>query len=125
MAIQGKCHCGATRFELSASLRSVTRCTCTFCSKRGVLWAYCEPDQFAILSDTHRTRYGKSGLIHHYHCGVCGCGTYTDSPEWGAQPDGNFAPHPTRRRIGINARLFEDLDLELLPVEVLDGKNLW
>jgi hypothetical protein len=27
--------------------------------------------------------------------------------------------------IGVNARLFDEFDLEKVKVEVIDGKNLW
>ena len=39
MTIVGKCHCGATQFEIEAAPESVTSCTCSFCSKTGALWA--------------------------------------------------------------------------------------
>ena len=40
MPIKGSCHCGATQFEVTEPPASVTRCTCSFCSKRGALHAY-------------------------------------------------------------------------------------
>jgi hypothetical protein len=39
MTIKGSCHCGNTQFEVSEAPHSVTRCTCSLCSKRGALWA--------------------------------------------------------------------------------------
>jgi hypothetical protein len=39
MTVKGSCHCGATQFTAQRPA-TVTRCTCSFCSKRGVLWAY-------------------------------------------------------------------------------------
>ena len=32
---------------------------------------------------------------------------------------------PGKRRCSINARLLEGVDVEALPVTVIDGKNLW
>jgi hypothetical protein len=29
------------------------------------------------------------------------------------------------RRIGVNARLFDDFDAANAPVSVIDGRNLW
>ncbi len=40
MAIKGNCHCGATHFTVAERPKTVTRCTCSFCTKRGVLWAH-------------------------------------------------------------------------------------
>ena len=119
MAITGKCRCGATQFEVSVAPAAVTRCTCSFCSKRGYLWAYYEPSQFKVISKRDQARFGD-GPNKNFHCGVCACGTYSESPDWtGGSPD--FS----KTRIGVNARLFEDFDLEAVPVKVIDGKNLW
>ena len=121
MAIKGKCHCGATEFEVSEAPTSVTRCTCSFCAKRGGLWAYYEPQQFKLISAREQGRYSKAPEIHtHFHCALCGCGTHSDTPVWV-----DFKMAPGQRRVSVNARLFEDFDLEALPVTVIDGKNLW
>jgi hypothetical protein len=121
MTVHGSCHCGATRFELTEPPTSLTRCNCTFCTKRGVLWAYCAPEQFRLTSSEQDGLYEKSGSpIKHHHCVRCGCGTYTQSPEWV-----DFKPHPTRVKIGVNVNLFDDFDVSELPVQLLDGRNLW
>ena len=50
----------------------------------------------------------------------CGCGTYSESPDWSTgKPDFD------NPKVGVNARLFDDLDLDAVPVTVIDGKNLW
>lgn len=121
MPVRGSCHCGATQFELSAAPTRITRCNCTFCSKRGVLWAYCLPEKFQLVRNDRSALYQKEGSpIKHHHCAACGCGTYTESPQWI-----DNKPHPTLIKIGINARLLDDFDIEPLPVEFLDGRNLW
>ena len=51
MALTAKCHCGATELEVNDPPSSLTRCTCTFCSKRGALWAYYAPEQVKIVRD--------------------------------------------------------------------------
>ena len=50
MTIKGSCHCKATAFEVSAAPENVTHCTCSFCSKRGSLWAYYTPSQFTLTT---------------------------------------------------------------------------
>jgi hypothetical protein len=50
MTISGSCHCKATVFEVSEAPANVTKCTCSFCSKRGALWAYYAPSQFSLLT---------------------------------------------------------------------------
>ena len=121
MPVLGSCHCKATTFEVSQAPSSVTRCNCTFCSKRGPLWAYYAPEQVAFTSREHDIRYGRAGSpVKHHHCAVCGCTTYTESPVWV-----DFKPHPTLTRVSINARLLDEFDLDAVPVEFLDGRNLW
>jgi hypothetical protein len=122
MTIKGSCHCGKTQFEVTEAPATVTQCTCSFCSKRGSLWAYYTPEQFRLLTpveDVSTYRWQTMTNQHHF-CANCGCGTYGESPDWSTgEPD---FEHP---RIGINARLFDDFDLGAVPVTVIDGKNLW
>ena len=122
MALQGSCHCGKTRFEVEAAPDSVTACTCSYCSKTGGLWAYYAPEQFRLLTPAEdgATYLWSSRTVEHHHCTECGCVTYGVSPEWV-----DFKPHPTLRKVGVNARLFDDFDLAAIPVTVIDGKNLW
>lgn len=122
MRLKGGCHCGGTRFEVSEAPVDVTRCTCSYCTKRGALWAYYTPDQFQLTSPPAQgaTYRWNTKLIANHFCPTCGCITYTESPDFSrGEPDFD---HP---RIGVNARLFDDFDLDALPVTVLDGKNLW
>ena len=44
----GSCHCGAVKYEIEADLRRVTRCTCSICTKKGILLARVEPDKLKI-----------------------------------------------------------------------------
>ena len=49
MTIKGSCHCGKVAFEINAEIpATLTRCTCSFCAKRGTLYAYFEPAQFRL-----------------------------------------------------------------------------
>ncbi len=122
MAIKGSCHCGATQFEVPAAPTSVTHCTCSFCSKRGALHAYYPQDAFKLKTARDRvsTYQWRSYTIQHHHCAICGCPTYTESPDFSTgEPDFDHM------RVAINARLLDDFDLDAIPVKVIDGKNLW
>ena len=48
MTVKGSCHCGATQFTVARRPASVTRCTCSFCSKRGHLYAHYPPERFKV-----------------------------------------------------------------------------
>jgi len=54
MTLKGSCHCGATQFEIAEAPAKVARCTCSFCSKRGALWAYYSPEQFNLTTARDR-----------------------------------------------------------------------
>jgi hypothetical protein len=124
MPVTGRCHCGKTAFEIDEEIPSeLTRCTCSFCSKRGHLYAYYRPDQFRLTTAEREvaTYRWNSKLVAHNFCPECGCGTFSDSPAF--QPDGSW--DGKTRRIGVNARLLDDFDAATAPVTVIDGKNLW
>ncbi len=124
MLITGSCHCGRTTFEIEGEIPAkLTRCTCSFCAKRGTLWAYYQPTQFRLttpVGDIATYRW-KTKMVAHNFCATCGCGTYSDSPDF--KPDGTW--DGKTRRIGVNARLFDAFDAAAAPVQVIDGKNLW
>ena len=121
MTIVGKCHCGATQFEIEAAPESVTSCTCSFCSKTGALWAYFTPAEVKFTRLEHDTLYAPVMNRHHF-CSVCGMTTFGESPSWDLatrQPDFN------KPQVAINARLLEDFDLSTVEHKTIDGKNLW
>lgn len=121
MKVKGSCHCKATMFEVSYEPKTVTRCTCSICSKRGALWAYYSPHDVEIIRDEARGVYEwGSKTVKHGFCSVCGCTTYTATPDWSTgKPDFD------NPKLSINSRLFDDFDLDKVEVVVIDGKNLW
>ncbi len=124
MTITGSCHCGKTAFRIDGDIPpKLTRCTCSFCAKRGALLAYYQPAQFhvtAASSDDAIYRWNTNMVAHHF-CAACGCATYSDSPAF--EPDGSWDKHT--RRLGVNARLFDNFDAATASVDVIDGKHLW
>jgi hypothetical protein len=120
--ITGRCHCGRIAFEIDGSIpEQLTRCTCSFCSKRGMLYAYYPPERFRLMTPPEHEatyRWGSREVVHRF-CPLCGCGVYFDSPVW---EDGR---KQGRRHIGVNARLFDDFQATAWPQTVIDGKNLW
>ena len=89
MTIKGSCHCKATAFEVSAAPENVTRCTCSFCSKRGHLYAYFRPDQVTIAqADSDAAYRWNTRKIANHFCSACGCDVYADAPAF--QPEGSW-----------------------------------
>ena len=123
MTITGSCHCGKCAFRIEGDIpEKLTRCTCSFCSKRGALLANYEPTQFHVTQAAGDSTYlWKTKLVEHHFCSDCGCATYSNSPAF--DQDGSW--DKVTRRIGVNARLFDNFDAATAPVIVIDGKNLW
>lgn len=124
MSITGSCHCGKTAFRIDGELpEQLTRCTCSLCAKRGALLAYFKPGEFhpTILPADDAVYRWQTKQVEHHFCAHCGCATFSDSPAF--EPDGKWDGHT--RRIGANARLFDDYDAALAKVVVIDGKHLW
>lgn len=120
MRYRGTCHCGATAFTTTASPATLTRCNCTFCSKRGALWLYADPAEFHLETPSEaQSLYSPTMPENRHHfCSVCGCTTFSDTPDWAS---GDMAV----RRIAINARLLDDFDIATAEIVDLDGRNLW
>ena len=122
MPVKGRCHCGAVQFEVPQMPAELVACNCSFCVRRGALVAYCRPEQFKLLTAPDRAwtyQWGDYVCQHHY-CPVCGIGTHSVFP--------NFAtgkPNFDDMRVGVNARLFEDLAWEKLPVRTENGREDW
>ena len=123
MTIKGSCHCGKVAFEINGEIpAALTRCTCSFCAKRGALWAYCQPAQFHLTTSADEAVYRwQTRQVAHHFCADCGCTTFSDSPAF--EPDGQW--DGATRRIGVNARLFDGFDAALASTVVIDGKQLW
>ena len=124
MTITGSCHCGKTTFQINGNIPArLTRCTCSFCAKRGHLYAYYAPSQLVQTKgrETDNVYLWNTKQVKHHFCPTCGCGTFSDSPDF--KPDGTW--DGITRRIGVNARLIDGFDAAAAPVIVIDGKTLW
>ena len=121
MTVQGSCHCKATRFEAAFAPESVTRCNCSFCAKSGALWAYYDVADVTLVSrEDERTYRWKTKTVAHNFCGICGCRTFSEAPDFSTGE-----PNFEKPRISLNARLFDGFDLDAVRVIEIDGKNGW
>jgi hypothetical protein len=122
MRLQGSCHCKATVFEVAEVPEQVVRCTCSICSKRGALWAYYPVADFHLQTPQENvaTYRWNTKAVKLNFCGICGCSTFTETPDWSSGKADYDNP-----QIAVNARLFDDFDLDAVEVATIDGKNLW
>jgi hypothetical protein len=125
MTVKGSCHCGATQFIVAKRPETVTRCTCSFCTKRGALWAYQDQEDDFVLTtarDRVSTYQWGSYQVEHHHCPICGCGTWSRSPLWDREAGRSV---PGKFRVQVNAWLLEDFDPAAQPIALIDGRTLW
>jgi hypothetical protein len=111
----GGCHCGEVRFEVTTDLGNVVSCNCSICQKRGALWAFVPPEQFALRAggdDVKDYQFGKK-TIHHFFCPQCGVGAFSR----GRAPNGN-------EMIAVNVRCLDDVDIAALKPAGFDGRSL-
>ncbi|MDQ3126749.1 MAG: GFA family protein [Pseudomonadota bacterium] len=119
LILHGACHCGAQRFSAPAP-ETVTCCNCSICSKRGALSAYYAPEQveLCLTSDALAAYQWGDRMMTFHHCAACGCGVFSEAPAW-TTDEGEDRP----ARIILNARLFDDFELDAVPVRLVDGRN--
>lgn len=123
MTITGHCHCGRNAFTIDADLPdTLTACTCSICAPRGALYAYFRADQFRIVrADSDAVYRWHSNPVDNHFCPICACSLYSDSPAFGT--DGGW--DRVTRRIGVNARLFDDFDTQRCLVREIGDVRLW
>ena len=111
----GSCHCGQVRYEVSLDLARVADCNCSFCQKRGALWAYAQREQFRLLQGERALtdyQFGRK-VIHHVFCKNCGVGSFSHGP---APGDSDV--------VGVNARCLDGVDLTTLAIVPFDGRSV-
>jgi hypothetical protein len=110
----GGCHCGLVRFDVTADLSRVIACNCSICTKRGALWTFVPPEQFALRAGADELvdyQFNKR-VIHHLFCRRCGVGSFSR----GHQPGGG-------EMIAINVRCLDGIEPASLSPAPFDGKS--
>lgn len=115
--IQSSCHCGKLKLEIEAELpEKLTSCNCSVCHRYGSLWAYYHPDKVKVVaqeSDLDSYSWGDKSLAF-VRCKNCGVLSHWKSLD----------PSQTER-MGVNTRLFENVDLSEIQIRRFDGADSW
>src|SRR5258708_2833261 len=71
---EGGCHCGRVRFRAEVDLDRLSQCSCTVCTKKGILHLPLMPEVFELLRGKHAlTVYTfGTGVAQHAFCSHCG-----------------------------------------------------
>ncbi len=109
---RGACHCGRVRFEVGGTLRRVSQCNCSICTKKGYLHWIVPRDQFRLLTseDALATYSFNTGVAQHHFCRVCGVASF-------------YIPRSDPDKIDVNARCLDGVDTATLRVDTFDGQN--
>ena len=119
------CYCGSIQIELPTPPTHATQCTCSWCTKSGGLWAYYAPDEVKIVKADNLGHYAPNVLNEHFFCTHCGCTTHGIAPNWTME---SLTTHeiPKDKKFAINLKILDDYELmKSLPVETMDGRNMW
>ena len=113
--IDGRCHCGAVKFQvrLTDGLRTARRCTCSYCRMRGAVAVSAELGDLSIVEGQSELRLYQFGSMtaKHYFCGQCGIHTHHQRR---SNPD----------QYGVNVACLKDVSpFDFIEVPVNDGVN--
>lgn len=109
----GSCHCGRVRFKVDTQIDHVRACDCSICRRRGALIHRVEEQDLQLLTPLEELSTYKfhTRQATDYFCPTCGI-LPVRRPR--------TAPHLW----AINVRCLEDVDLDSLRVERVNGSRL-
>jgi hypothetical protein len=115
MLYKGSCHCGKIAFQVEGEINGAVACNCSICIRKGTLMWFVPLDTLQLLTSeqTLSTYTFNKHVIKHRFCGTCGMHPYGE----GVDSKGNSIA-------AINIRCIEDIDLDAIPVQHFDGRNL-
>lgn len=110
---QGRCHCGAIRFEILTDFPELTTCDCSICRRKNALMVKVHESQFTLLSGADAlTEYQfHTRTARHFFCKVCG--TYPFHRK-----------RVTPDNLGINVFCLDDFDPAGIPVRQTVGAGM-
>jgi len=110
---EGGCHCGRVRFRAEVDLDRLSQCSCTICTKKGILHLPVMPEDFELLRGKHAlTVYTfGTGVAQHAFCSHCGMHAF-------------YIPRAQPGQISVNARCLDGIDgASLKPTRFFDGRH--
>ena len=112
--IVATCHCGRATIRLPRTPDSVTQCNCSLCTKTGFRGVYFSSEDLTIEGefDSYVRSDLKQPFLANYRCKTCGILTH-----WTPLTE------PPHERVGVNARLIDESELEGVPVKLVDGRS--
>ena len=115
ITLNGSCHCGAIKFDvtLTEGFASARRCTCSMCRMRGAVAVTSTPDNFRITQGKDKLatyRFNTMSAEHHF-CSVCGIYTH-------------HKRRSNSNQLGVNVACLEGVSpFDFAEVVVYDGER--
>lgn len=122
---QGACHCGRTRFQITADIDHIRICDCSICHQRGALIFRVEEHQFQMLTplvDLALYEWG-TGTAKDYFCKTCGILPFR-RPRKMTPEETSRSGRAIFQGWAVNARCLAGLVTSVLPVRHIHGKSL-
>jgi hypothetical protein len=110
---EGGCHCGRVRFRARVDLDLLSQCSCSICTKKGILHLSISPADFELLRGKNAlTVYTfETGVAQHTFCTHCGMHAF-------------YVPRSQPDMITVNARCLDGIDGPALePTRFFDGRH--
>ncbi|MGY8958024.1 MAG: GFA family protein [Alphaproteobacteria bacterium] len=110
---EGGCHCGRVRFRARIDLDILSQCSCSICTKKGILHLPIFPADFELLSgkDALTLYTFETGVAQHPFCAHCGIAAF-------------YVPRSQPDKITVNARCLDNIDGPgLTPPRFFDGQD--
>jgi hypothetical protein len=110
---EGGCHCGQIRFRAKVDLDLLSQCSCTVCTKKGILHLPVFTTDFELLrGKTSLTVYTfATGVAQHPFCTRCGMHAF-------------YVPRSQPDKVTVNARCLDGIDGPALkPTRFFDGRH--
>ena len=110
---EGGCHCGRVRFRAEVDLDHMSNCSCSICTKKGILLLSTDLANFQLLRGKSALKaytFG-TGVAQHTFCSHCGMQAF-------------YIPRSQPHRVTVNARCLDDIDAtSLKPTRFFDGRH--
>jgi hypothetical protein len=110
---EGGCHCGRVRLRAEVDLENLSHCSCSVCTKKGMLHAATDLATFQLTRGKTALKsytFGTS-VAQHTFCSHCGMHPF-------------YIPRSQPHRIIVNARCLDDVDVpNLKPTRFFDGRH--
>jgi hypothetical protein len=110
---EGGCHCGRVRFRATVDLDLLSQCSCSICTKKGILHLPIFPVDFELLrgKDALTVYTFGTGVAQHPFCAHCGMHVF-------------YVPRSQPDKVIVNARGLDDIDGPALrPRRLFDGRH--